>query len=197
MGKKCIPGVLCIENMTLFLMFVIIILAIYFYYTLIIKNNNSDSRIIVVNSSPNTISSMNTSGLIQEQGPLRVAEGVPLIQSPFIQPVVPINIETRGTPMQYSQVGILTKSGKNSDPLILPLMGRLRIIGRDKWQYYTVSNSGFVNTKLPIRVNGRSCTSEYGCDSINNGDTVYVEGYDSSFRVTMYDTAQFNYIPYL
>jgi hypothetical protein len=197
MGKKCIPGVLCIENMTLFLMFVIIILAIYFYYTLIIKNNNSDSRIIVVNSSPNTISSMNTSGLIQEQGPLRVAEGVPLIQSPFIQPVVPINIETRGTPMQYSQVGILTKSGKNSDPLILPLMGRLRITGRDKWQYYTVSNSGFVNTKLPIRVNGRSCTSEYGCDSINNGDTVYVEGYDSSFRVTMYDTAQFNYIPYL
>jgi len=197
MGKKCIPGVICIENMTLFLMFVIIILAIYFYYTLIIKNNNNnnnnnDSRIIVVNSSPNTISSMNTAGLIQEQGPLRVAEG-----APFIQPVVPINIETRGSSMQYSQVGILTKSGTNSEPLILPLMGRLRITGRDKWQYYTISNSGFVNTKLPIRVNGRSCTSEYGCDSINNGDTVYVEGYDSSFRVTMYDTAQFNYIPYL
>jgi hypothetical protein len=196
MGKKCIPGVLCIENMTLFILFIIIILAVYFYYTLIIKNmdsknNNSDTKIIVVNSSPNTVSSMNTSGLIQEVPPLRIA-------SPFlVNGGIPINIETRGTTMQYSQVGILTKSGTNSEPLILPLMGRQSQSGRDKWQYYTVSNTGFVNNKLPIRVNGRSCTGEYGCDSIMNGDNIYVEGYDSSFRVTMYDTAQFNYIPYL
>jgi hypothetical protein len=52
------------------------------------------------------------------------------------------------------------------------------------------------NAKLPISVNGRSCTGEYGCDSISNGDTVYVEGYDDTFRATIYENATLNYIPY-
>ena len=31
MGKKCIPGVLCIENMTLFVLVLILFFAIYVY----------------------------------------------------------------------------------------------------------------------------------------------------------------------
>ena len=41
--------------------------------------------------------------------------------------------------------------------------------------------------KLPISNNGKSCTSEYGCDNLYNGDNVYVEGYNDAFKVTMYD----------
>lgn len=134
--------------------------------------------------------------------------------------VAPVNVETRGIPSQYSQVGILTKTsagattqfrkescvdcgmGVNMDErksseetLIIPLFGRRHITGRDKWQYYAMSNTGFINTKLPIKVNGRSCTSEYGCDQIMNGDIVHVEGYEHNFRVTIYDNATFGYIP--
>ena len=29
--------------------------------------------------------------------------------------------------------------------------------------------------KLPINRNGRSCTNEYGCDCLFNGDSVYVD----------------------
>ena len=76
-------------------------------------------------------------------------------------------------------------------------MGRRNMAGRDKWQYYTISNTGNLNTKLPISVNGKSCTSEYGCDIINNGDTVYVEGYKDTFRATVYETSTFQYIPQL
>jgi len=216
MGKKCIPGVICIENMTLFLMFIVLILIIYFYYTLIIKQNNlkQDTQYVVLNvphmSSNQSSFAMNTSGLSDTVPPLRIADGSPPVG---LRPAVPINIETRGTTMEYSQIGILTQSSNNknnnhhnkdnntnsnnSSPLILPLMGRQNMTGRDKWQYYTMSNSGFINSKLPVRVNGRSCTGEYGCDSIMNGDSVYVEGYDSTFRATVYDTASFQYLPYL
>jgi len=207
MGKKCIPGVICIENMTLFLLFVLIILIVYLYYKLIIKvstNKQPENPYLILNVPPlNTSSSaMNTSGLSDAVPPLRIADGAPpvvLMPGGGVRPGIPINIETRGTTMDYSQIGILTKnSGKNNDsPLILPLMGRQSQTGRDKWEYYTMSNTGTINTKLPVRVNGKSCTGEYGCDSISSGDSLYVDGYDSNFRANVYDSASFRYIPYL
>jgi len=109
-------------------------------------------------------------------------------------PPVPVrvNVETRSTGQQYSQMGILTR-----DDLILPLMGRQHMSGRDKWQYYTISNTGNLNTKLPVSVKGRSCTSEYGCDQIMNGDQVYVEGYKNTFNATVYENNMFSYLPHL
>ena len=208
MGKKCIPGVLCIENMTLFLLFVLIVLIIYLYYTLIIKasaNKPNDNHVVLLNTVPlSNISSnaLNTSGLSDAIPPLRIADGAPpvvVIPGGGVRHAVPINIETRGTTMNYSQIGILTKNnGTNSDsPLILPLMGRQSQTGRDKWEYYTMSNTGNINTKLPVRVNGKSCTGEYGCDSVSSGDSIYVDGYDSTFRANVYDSALFRYIPSL
>ena len=107
----------------------------------------------------------------------------------------PINMSTR--PMinnNYSQQGLLTRI--NGEETILPLMGRQLMSGRDKWQYYTISDKNNA-IKLPISVNGKSCTSEYGCNSLSNNDTVYVEGYDDAFKTTMYESSALNYIPYL
>lgn len=110
--------------------------------------------------------------------------------------LVPINIETRGTNSDYQQVGILTQNKSGStDNLILPLMGRRALTGRDKWQYYSMSNTGHLNSKLPISVNGKSCTGEYGCEDINNGDMVYVEGYNDLFKVTKYENDTLRYLP--
>ena len=107
---------------------------------------------------------------------------------------IPVNIETRRVNSAYNQMGILTSN--NGDNLILPIMGRLHMSGRDKWQYYTISNTGSLNTKLPVKVNGRSCSSEYGCDPIMNGDTVFVEGYKENFNATIYETGSFHYLPF-
>jgi hypothetical protein len=114
---------------------------------------------------------------------------------------IPVNIRTSSANTSYRQIGILTKNvrdGRGGDPLILPLMGRNLLNGRDKWQYYTVANSGGMtfNAKLPVSVNGRSCTGEYGCDRVSNGDVVYVEGYEDTFRATIYENASMNYIPF-
>ena len=107
---------------------------------------------------------------------------------------IPINVQTRGYDMNYTQIGILTRIKDND--MILPLMGRRNIRGSDKWQYYTISNSGNLNTKLPIRVKGKNCTGEYGCDEIYGGDTVFVEGYGDTFKATIYENSLFSYIPF-
>jgi hypothetical protein len=109
-----------------------------------------------------------------------------------------INTPTRGFDSNFTQIGILTKTKTHDqDPKILPLMGRKIMNGRNKYQYYTISNSGNVNTKLPIRINGRNCMNEYGCDELNNGDDVFVEGYNEKFKTTIYENTILQYNPIL
>jgi len=193
MGKKCLPGVICVENMTLFLLFVIAVVLIYIFH----KTTNSPPQ-------PSIILLNNDLGKTRESPILTPPENhmydPDLVATfPEVRPEVRrrpnINIETRGTNQSYSQIGILTRPGVNAETLILPLMGRRHDSGRNKMQYYTVSNTGNMNTKLPISKDGRSCTGEYGCDEIFNGDTVYVEGYADTFKATIYENSRFNYIP--
>jgi hypothetical protein len=210
MGKKCIPGVFCIENMTLFVLFVIAILLWYIFYTQINKNNvfqtnnNKTPNIIVVTQPTNPASISPLATISTRNDPFNDPYSPPMKSDGIYFPRdsgdvrgIPVNVQTRGTNMAYQQVGILTRSVNNGQDMILPLMGRRLMTGRDKWQYYTISNTGNMNTKLPVSLNGKSCTGEYGCDDINNGDNVFVEGYNDTFRVTIYENSLFNYIPYL
>ena len=208
MGRKCVPGVFCIENMTLFLLFVIILLLAYFYYQMSKvgqiqrQTHDASSKIIIIDSAttnPPFINGVSTRNDIfnDPYSPPLKTDGVYFRRDSGDIRGIPVNIQTHGTNMSYQQVGILTKSNGPNGQLIMPLMGRKLMTGREKWQYYTMATNGNMNTKLPVSVNGKSCTSEYGCDSINNGDNVYVEGYNDTFRVTIYENSSFNYIPYL
>ena len=78
----------------------------------------------------------------------------------------------------------------------MPLYGRYIFRNRDKQQYYTISDKRN-SVRLPVIYQGKSCMQEYGCNSLSNGDVVYVEGYNDAFTVTMYENQQLNYIPYL
>jgi hypothetical protein len=104
----------------------------------------------------------------------------------------PITIATQSIDMEYKQIGILTRGDKE----ILPLMGRRKMTSKYKWQYYTIigGGNGNLQTKLPVSVNGKSCTGEYGCDEIYNNDTVYVEGYKDIFVATIYENNSFEYV---
>ena len=124
------------------------------------------------------------------------------LSNPFIPPLrnesvlVPINVSTNigAVNASYRQIGILTPlNGVNK---ILPLMGRPLFVNRDKWQYYTLSDQNN-SIKLPVVKNGKSCTNEYGCDKLYNGDTIYVEGYNQAFKVTSYDTDTIKYLPFI
>jgi hypothetical protein len=220
MGKKCIPGVFCIENMTLFILFFFMIVILYLYFTLLKRTNSSikhkkpeTNNITIVNNPGLGVSTAINDVLTNPYypplkndgyffpsnfGDIRGLPGPVMINTPVAPNfAVPVNVETRGLNTSYEQVGILTKTSNNgNNDLILPLMGRRNMAGRDKWQYYTISNTGSVNTKLPIKINGKSCTSEYGCDPLNSGDTVFVDGYNHSFKSTIYENNMFSYIPF-
>lgn len=205
MPKKCAPGMFCIENMTIALLLIIIFMIAFFYYTILVKPRSLSA------SSDRESNGKYMPPIIQigvdsrNQPPINM--GPPENNSHIIQTqsrmAVPVNVETRGTNMDYTQVGILTRSQQHqtlngkSDDLILPLMGRKQQTGRDKWQYYTMSTTGNMNTRLPISLNGKSCSGEYGCNDLYNGDNVYVEGYKDTFTVTLYENGTFRYIPYL
>lgn len=225
--KRCIPGFVCIENITLLVLIGIFMLILFLYNSHFSKmyNNTVDSvsKIVVIPAPamPITLGGLSTRTMPNDilndpyMPPLKRDDyflgppltndirGLPsIIEEPIVRKL-PINVETRGISSDYSQMGILTKAdsnGKNNDDystLILPLMGRRIMTGRDKWQYYSISNTGSLNTKLPVKVQGRSCTSEYGCDPVMDGDMVFVEGYKHNFKATIYENNLFSYIPVL
>ena len=204
MPRKCPPGVFCIENVTItFLIFLLILLGIYMYYIDMPRTHRNNN----VNMIPTIIERevfprWNASATDASYDVLMNPYSPPLKLDRFMPPSfamgsdprgVPINIKTRGFDDAYRQVGILTRM--DGREMILPLMGRPLHTNRNKWQYYTMSNNQGV--KLPLSKNGRSCTNEYGCDDMFNGDTVYVEGYRDAFKVTMYENASPRYIPYI
>lgn len=210
MARKCPPGVFCIENVTItFLMFLIVLLILYLYYTgtsfSLDKGEYIRDREII---SPTIIQQdsfprWNVSNTTTPFDILMNPYSPPLKLDRFMPPRmfggdprggVPINVKTRGFDDAYRQVGILTRA--NGRETILPLMGRPLHTNRNKWQYYAISDQ-HQGLKLPVSRNGRSCTNEYGCDDLYNGDTIYVEGYKDAFKVTIYENALPRYIPYL
>jgi len=200
MAKKCLPGVICIENVTLVSIFIILIVVLSIWYFM---NQKEINKSIIPHESK-VISNSSTPIL------LPISSKQDEFNNPYAPPLknnmyhprdssdvrgVPVNIETRGMPSNYGQVGILTRT--NGSEMILPLMGRRTMSGRDKWEYYTISGSGNLNARLPISVNGKNCSGEYGCDEVYDGDVVYVEGYNDTFRATIYENNSFRYIPVL
>ena len=207
--KKCQPGVICIENMTLMiLLFIAFLFFIYFC--------KPEGRILP--SIPMVklpLSSLPLSSLpfpwFETKDVLRDPYEPPLSDdSPFIFPPppparrVPINVSTNPSAVDasYRQVGILTPHhhhsghGKEDKNRIIPLMGRPLFVSRNKWQYYTMTDKTN-SIKLPILYKGRSCTNEYGCDELMGGEHIYVEGYGEAFKVTKYDNDTIRYIPFL
>jgi len=198
--KKCPPGVLCVENVTLGFIIICLCLILYFIYTLTGKTLTSKNGIITNIKLDNHISE-NKRGINfpYTNDVLLDPYAPPLRDERYLMPMsgrVPINVLTNvgAVDTSYRQVGILTPL--DSKGKILPLMGRPLFVNRDKWQYYSMSDQNN-SIKLPISRAGKSCTNEYGCDKLFNSDSVFVEGYNEAFKVTTYDNDTMRYLPFL
>jgi len=221
MGKKCIPGVICLENMTIIL--IIIIIFVIFY---VIYKTSSNEKIIIKqeqhtypqNNTNNTNPGFGYNGYFAS--PNYAYNNIPkdVLLNPYSPPLnderflipemnfyppntIPINVSTNmgAVDTTYRQVGILTPESRNNDnghSKILSLMGRPLYVNRNKWQYYTMSDQ-HNSVKLPIIKHGRSGTNENGCDQIYTGDVIYVEGYDQPFKTKIYDNDTIKYIPFI
>jgi hypothetical protein len=199
--KKCPPGVICVENITLFILFSIILIIVYLIHIRCngINNTNHSPPIPPIPRH-------------HHEQPIFINDMVPrpdVLLNPYTPPLrddrygrnqglVPINVSTNigAVDTTYRQVGILTPVKITNDDTstnkILALIGRPLFTNRDKWQFYTMTKN---NIKLPIFKNGKSGTSEYGCDNIYTGDKIHVEGYNDAFKATIYDNNTIQYIP--
>lgn len=208
--KKCPPGVICVENVTLFLLVIII-----FILGLFIYSNSNSKQTITVNERDNIVihEKMDTSMLGTISWPYNNLPKDVLL-NPYDAPysderyfvqnrnvitnAIPINVSTNigAVDTTYRQMGIITPLNGASKDNILPLMGRPLFTNRSKWQYYTISNQ-HNNVKLPISFKGRSALNDYGVDQIYSGDTVYVEGYNDAFKTTVYENDTIKYLPFI
>lgn len=201
---KCLPNMFCIRNTTIFFIIILSAIGIYFVY----------SKLAVPPTPP--VSTLSTPMPIPPLFMMSSRANSDVLEDPYAPPLrndsyfggiggggaanvmmqmaagMPINVRTQGPPINtnYRQVGLLTRI--NGKETILPLMGRPLLKNRDKWQFYTMSDKNN-SVKLPISFKKKSCTGEYGCDNIYNGDTVYVEGYKDAFQATIYDNAVIEY----
>jgi hypothetical protein len=200
MGKKCIPGVICVENMTLFMLIIIVIILLYIFMRMTNKTDTSSTApttIQFINPFPSSFSS-NSLALTPDQSNINpVLGGISSnanLSNPYIPPVksdvVGVSYSTN-----FQQKGILTQSGGNG--LVLPFMGRVTPRNRQKWQYYTMSTLGNMNTKLPVRYRGKDCMNEYGCDEFMTGDIVNVDGFGEPFNITIYENSTLPYNPFV
>ena len=147
MTKRCPPGVICIENMTIvFLLCAIISVGLYFYYNKTTVPVAQQQPIIIqkeVVERSDFFPRFNAGFSNQPGNVLLNPYAAPLRSTGFFPNTgdprgVPINIKTRGFDTSYRQVGILTR--KNGKETILALMGRPLFANRNKWQYYSMTD---------------------------------------------------------
>lgn len=219
--KKCPPGVICIENITMGFFVLFIIIALYFIYLNLFKQKiEITNNTTITDNLPNERKHNRGFDFIPQFPNFpynNLAPPVPgdVLLNPYIPPLrderyflpqinvippgtIPINISTNvgAVDTNYRQVGILNPTNKSNKDNVLPLMGRPVFTNRDKWQYYTIGNQ-FNSVKLPLIVKGKSGLNEYGVDRIYNGDTVYIEGLNDVYRATIYDNDTIKYLPFL
>ena len=231
MSKRCIKGVLCVENITLLLFFILGLL-VFLFYRLggrqdTTTANSSHSSLLMhsaqaqpmqsLQHKPNTFYTSDSADvltnpyapplkdnmLISGRGGTAMGMGAGAAGAADSTRGIPINVATSSAiNTGYRQTGILTKANQasnnanNDSPVILPLMGRPLFTSRDKWMFYTISDKNN-SMKLPIVIKGRNALSEIGVDNVYDGDTVYVQGYNETFRVTLYENSTPQYIPFL
>lgn len=222
MSKRCIKGgVICVENITLLLFFILGLLVFLFYR---LGNTTTNSTPFPMQPSsqslqpkPNTFYTSDSADVLTNPyaPPLKdnmlisgrggTAMGSDAAGAADSTRGIPINVATSSAiNTGYRQIGILTKANQasngsnahNDSPVILPLMGRPLFTSRDKWMFYTISDKNN-SMKLPIIIKGRNALSEIGVDNVYDGDTVYVQGYNETFRVTLYENSTPHYIPFL
>lgn len=218
MAKKCPSGIICVENNTMYF----IIIALFIGVSVVYLSSRSAAR----PSDNNSIDRRNffmgfptpfNLDFIPKFG-AGLTYANDMLNNPYVPPLkneniytsygdvrtdIPINVSTRHYDASYRQMGFLSPeaggNGAHGNTLkdnLIPLMGRPLDRSRDKWNFYSINNSNN-SLKLPIVNKGRSCTNEYGCDNLYNGDTVYVEGLKQPFKVTMYDTDTMKYLPFV
>ena len=148
MAKRCPPGVICIENITIFFVLIVVGIVVLFLKMQQQKiQGDLRERVVIkerVDPGDRTFPSNGESDILMDpyQAPLKDDRIYPRNSSD--PRGIPINIPTQSVETHYRQVGILTRSNGDGEN-ILPLMGRPLFTNRDKWNFYTMNDKNNMN----------------------------------------------------
>jgi hypothetical protein len=208
----CPPGMYCLDTttvLTILLVFVAVAAIVVFY----LKHNTVAQKPTVI-----VVESKHTSQEAKAQAPATVINpdprfaplspersyyvppdirGIPIPAG--VGPMTPVNVQTRGVPDAYQQMGVLTTQGGTDNSgtptrTILPLFGRQLTTNRDRWNYYTRTD-GMNPVQVPVQYKRRNCDSDNGCDEIIDGESVGVPVMGQSFTATVYRYSTPRYLP--
>ena len=226
MTKKCPPGVICFENITLVIFLVIACIIIYLAYSQYNKhtptsNGNSNSNSNIIEISRKDYGGGGGGGfldLIPSFGSGYTRGPADVLLNPYTPPLrddryfnqygtSALGVAMGGDIRGGVPINVPTRS-VNSAYRQVGILTRvngpetiLSLMGRPLFPsqdkwQFYTMSDKNHSVKLPVTYKRRSCTSDLGCDNIYNGDTVYVEGYNDAFKATIYDTAMQYSIPY-
>ena len=226
MTKKCPPGVICFENITLVIFLVIACIIIYLAYSQYNKNASTSNG----NSNSNTNSNSNIIEISRKDygggGGGGFLDLIPSFGSGYTRGPADVLLNPYTPPLRddryFNQYGSGSGGGDirggisinvptrsvNTEYRQVGILTRvngaetiLSLMGRPLFPnrdkwQFYTMSDKNQSVKLPVTYKRRSCTSDQGCYNIYNGDTVYVEGYNDAFKATIYDTAMQYSIPY-
>jgi len=185
----CPPGVLCISTGVILciVLFIFIGAAIFLKPTMIMMPQPQQPQ--QSHQTHVTTSVQGESRYGQAPQPLRDWMAPPEFPPRGGLTSMPINIPTQGLPESFQSIGII-KAGEQ----ILPLYGRRTIAKTDRWNYYTRTDS-FNPVPIPLRLHGRNCMDDVGCDELMSGEHIRVDAMNKEGQVEIYRYDGPKYIP--
>lgn len=198
--SKCPPGTFCIENVTMVFLIILTSILLYLIYHHC-NTSQSNNNIKSPSTSPYFSFLHHHNNLSPHLHYEKPQSSYDLLR-PIMDPRISYNQTPTDTlmnpyspPLQYNQphnyrqIGYL--KNENQSTKMFPIFAKPIHSRRDKWYYYTI----YDNIKLPIYSNGRKCSSEHGCDSLMNGDQVFLENMSEPYNVYLYDNHTLTYDP--
>lgn len=185
----CPPGVFCLSNTLLMLLMLGIIglLAVAVFKpqmpTIILPSETK--------SGPTTVVSMKGGDSRYDRAPQPLRDWISMPELPPRGGLtsMPVNIPTRGLPESFQSIGVITANDK-----VLPLYGRRTTGGSDRWNYYTRTDT-YNPVPLPISFKKRNCMDQVGCNEIDSGEKVRIDGMNVEGTTELYKMDGPKYIP--
>jgi hypothetical protein len=193
---RCPPGVFCLSDglgTVLLVLFVILIVALL---AAILYRIATPTSPIMISSAPAQQASSTT--VINKGGDSRYDRAPQPLRDWMAPPefpprggltALPVNIPTQGLPESFQSVGIIYVG-----ELVLPLYGRRTAGGRDRWNYYTRTDT-YNPVPVPVQFQRRDCMDDVGCSEIMSGEDVKIEALRKEGKTNIYRFDGPKYIP--
>lgn len=179
-SSACPPGVFCITPGVGIVLLIVLCIGMYFYFE---GGSRGQKEGPVYREEPTIINHNVVQGgddrYTRAPEPLRSWMTIPDLRGALIpQGAVPINVNPRGIPAAYQQMGYIKTDGEK----LLPLYGRQTAYRSDRFNYYTRTDT-YNPIQVPVTYKKKNCSEDIGCEELFGGEEVHVKGLGQSGTV--------------